>query len=171
MPGHELSDKEWSIIEPLLLRKSRGVKRVDDRRVINGIPWRFRTGSSWRDVPERLRPTHDAPQPVRSRACVGCLGPASGRGVKVLRYRRHLRAAAGRTSRHGSPAKAPSLSADGAVDSATSSNASSAASSRCATHSDRRVDNDLAAIKLVPASHLDQVVVSPLPSISSCSNI
>ena len=47
MRRHELSDKEWSIIKPLLPRKSRGVKRVDDRRVINGILWRFRTGSSW----------------------------------------------------------------------------------------------------------------------------
>jgi hypothetical protein len=36
MRRHELSDKDWSIIEPLLPRKSRGVKRVDDRRTING---------------------------------------------------------------------------------------------------------------------------------------
>ncbi|WPZ34034.1 IS5 family transposase [Thalassobaculum sp. OXR-137] len=56
MRRHELSDKEWSIIEPLLLRKSRRVKRVDDRRVINGILWRFRTWASWRDVPERFGP-------------------------------------------------------------------------------------------------------------------
>ena len=26
---------------------------VDDRRVINGMLWRFRTGAPWRDVPER----------------------------------------------------------------------------------------------------------------------
>lgn len=30
--------------------------RVDDRRVINGIPWRFRTGALWRDVPELYGP-------------------------------------------------------------------------------------------------------------------
>lgn len=29
----ELTDYEWSIIEPLLPQKSRGVPRVDDRRV------------------------------------------------------------------------------------------------------------------------------------------
>jgi transposase len=36
--------------------KSRGVPRVDDRRIINGILWRFRTGSPWADVPERYGP-------------------------------------------------------------------------------------------------------------------
>ena len=30
--------------------------RVDDRRVINGILWRFRTGSPWADIPERYGP-------------------------------------------------------------------------------------------------------------------
>ena len=37
MRRHELSDREWSIIKPLLPNKSRGVPRVDDRRVINGV--------------------------------------------------------------------------------------------------------------------------------------
>ena len=56
MRRHELSDDEWAVIEPLLPNKPRGVARVDDRRVINGILWRFRTGASWRDVPERYGP-------------------------------------------------------------------------------------------------------------------
>ena len=56
MRRHELSDEEWAIIEPLLPTNTRGIERVDDRRVINGILWRFRTGSSWRDVPERYGP-------------------------------------------------------------------------------------------------------------------
>lgn len=30
--------------------------RVDDRRVLNGILWRFRTGSPWAEVPERYGP-------------------------------------------------------------------------------------------------------------------
>lgn len=49
----DLTDFEWAIILP---NKSRGVPRVDDRRVINGILWRFRTGSPWADVPERYGP-------------------------------------------------------------------------------------------------------------------
>ena len=56
MARHDLSDFEWSIIEPLLPNKSRGVPRVDDRRVLNGIFWRFRTGSPWADIPERYGP-------------------------------------------------------------------------------------------------------------------
>jgi transposase len=53
---YELTDLEWAIIAPLLPNKSRGVPRVDDRRVINGILWRFRTGSPWADVPDRYGP-------------------------------------------------------------------------------------------------------------------
>jgi len=50
---YALPDGEWSIIEPLLPNKPRGVPRVDDRRVLNGILWRFRTGSPWAEIPER----------------------------------------------------------------------------------------------------------------------
>jgi transposase len=53
---YELSDFEWSIITPLLPNKPRGVPWVDDRRVLNGIYWRLRTGSPWADIPERYGP-------------------------------------------------------------------------------------------------------------------
>lgn len=42
MRRHELTDKEWAIIAPLLPNKVRGVARVGDRRVIN-VLWCFRT--------------------------------------------------------------------------------------------------------------------------------
>lgn len=54
---YELTDREWAIIEPLLPNKSRGVPRVDDRRLLNGILWRFRTGSPWAEIPERYGPS------------------------------------------------------------------------------------------------------------------
>jgi transposase len=53
---YELKDSEWAIIDPLLPRKSRGVARVEDRRVLNGIFWRLRSGSPWADIPERYGP-------------------------------------------------------------------------------------------------------------------
>ncbi|WP_239807253.1 transposase, partial [Croceicoccus hydrothermalis] len=37
---YEPTDGEWAIIAPLLPDKPRGVPRVDDRRVLNGIMWR-----------------------------------------------------------------------------------------------------------------------------------
>ncbi|MGA5005747.1 IS5 family transposase [Streptomyces koyangensis] len=56
MRRHELSDIEWEFVRPLLPGSSRGRKRLDDRRVLNGIVWKFRTGTAWRDVPERYGP-------------------------------------------------------------------------------------------------------------------
>lgn len=53
---YELTDAEWAIIDPLLPRKSRGVARVEDRRVLNGIFWRLRSGSPWADIPDRYGP-------------------------------------------------------------------------------------------------------------------
>jgi transposase len=56
MARFDLSDMEWRLIEPLLPNKPRGVARVSDRRVLNGIFYVLRTGSPWRDLPERYGP-------------------------------------------------------------------------------------------------------------------
>ena len=56
MARYDLSEAEWRLIEPLLPDKPRGVPRVDDRRVINGIFYVLRTGSPWRDLPDRYGP-------------------------------------------------------------------------------------------------------------------
>jgi transposase len=56
MARYDLSEAAWRLIEPLLPDKPRGVARVDDRRVINGIFYVLRTGSPWRDLPERYGP-------------------------------------------------------------------------------------------------------------------
>ncbi|WP_420710959.1 transposase [Streptomyces sp. NRRL S-118] len=50
---HELSDAEREFVRPLLPESLRGRKRLEDRRVLNGIVWKFRAGVAWRDVPER----------------------------------------------------------------------------------------------------------------------
>lgn len=38
---YEMTVSEWSIVEPLLPNKPRGVDCVDNRRVFNGFLWRF----------------------------------------------------------------------------------------------------------------------------------
>jgi transposase len=53
---YELSDYEWTAIKPMLPNKSRGVPRVNDRRVLNGILWVLRSGAPWRDLPENYGP-------------------------------------------------------------------------------------------------------------------
>jgi transposase len=56
MSRYDLTDFEWRMIEPLLPNKPRGVPRVDERRVLNGIFWVLRSGAPWRDLPERYGP-------------------------------------------------------------------------------------------------------------------
>lgn len=53
---HELTDQEWDALKELLPPGRMGRPREDDRRVLNGIVWKIRTGSAWRDVPERYGP-------------------------------------------------------------------------------------------------------------------
>jgi transposase len=52
MMRYELADYEWIAIKPMLPNKPRGVPRVNDRRVLNGIFWVLRSGAPWRDLPE-----------------------------------------------------------------------------------------------------------------------
>ena len=56
MARYELTEFEWRTIKPLLPNKPRGVPRVDDRRVLNGIFYVLRSGSPWADLPERYGP-------------------------------------------------------------------------------------------------------------------
>ena len=56
MGRYEPTDREWKAIGPHLPNKPRGVPRVDDRRVLNGIFWVLRSGAPWADLPERYGP-------------------------------------------------------------------------------------------------------------------
>jgi transposase len=56
MSQYDLTDFEWRVMAPLLPNKPRGVPRVNDRRVLNGIFWVLRSGAPWRDLPERYGP-------------------------------------------------------------------------------------------------------------------
>ena len=53
----ELTDRAWAVLAPLLpAGGGRGKPWADHRQVINGILWKLRTGSPWRDLPERYGP-------------------------------------------------------------------------------------------------------------------
>ena len=56
MARSDMSDLEWEFIKAVLPNKTRGKKRVDDRRVINGIFYVLRTGIPWADLPEQYGP-------------------------------------------------------------------------------------------------------------------
>ena len=53
---YELADFEWAALKPMRPNKPRGVPRVNDRRVLNGIFWVLRSGAPWRDLPEAFGP-------------------------------------------------------------------------------------------------------------------
>ena len=53
---YEFSNDEWIAIKPMLPNKPRGVPRVNDRRVLNGIFWVLRSGAPWRDLPANFGP-------------------------------------------------------------------------------------------------------------------
>lgn len=56
MARYERTDFEWKVIKRHLPNKPRGVPRVDDRRVLNGIFWVLRSGAPWGDLSERYGP-------------------------------------------------------------------------------------------------------------------
>ena len=48
------SDEQWARIEPLLPQDTRGMPRVDDRRVLSGIVHALKSGGRWSDCPEHI---------------------------------------------------------------------------------------------------------------------
>ena len=51
-----LTDEMWARIEPVLpVASAKGGRPFrDHRRIVEGIVWRYRTGSPWRDLPEEF---------------------------------------------------------------------------------------------------------------------
>ena len=57
MPRHELTDDQWTPIEPLVPRNGHSGGQWDDHRpLVNGMVWRLKTGAPWRDVPPEFGP-------------------------------------------------------------------------------------------------------------------
>ena len=72
MARFDLTDFEWSVIQPLLPDKPRGVPRVDDRRVLNGIS----DGSALGGHSGAVWPAHHLREPLQPLAQGRRLGPA-----------------------------------------------------------------------------------------------
>src|SRR4029450_6690122 len=53
---YDLTDFEWSVVEPLLPMDRRGPKPKNNRQILNGMFYILRTGCPWRDLPERYGP-------------------------------------------------------------------------------------------------------------------
>ncbi|WP_408638888.1 IS5 family transposase [Nocardia gipuzkoensis] len=57
MRRHELTDEQWQVVAGLLpVSGAKGRPRVDDRRVVNGMLYKAKTGIAWRDLPQRYGP-------------------------------------------------------------------------------------------------------------------
>lgn len=57
MHRHALSDEQWALVKPLLPRSRPGPKsKRGDRKFIDAVLYRARTGIAWRDMPARFGP-------------------------------------------------------------------------------------------------------------------
>ncbi len=75
---YELTDYEWAAIKPMLPNKRRGVPRVNDRRVLNGIFLGSAVGCAMARSTGELWTLHDLLQSLRSLASGGHLEPDHG---------------------------------------------------------------------------------------------
>jgi transposase len=56
MHRHELTDAQWKQLQPHLPGRPGPKSRLGDRRFIDGVLWRAKTGVPWRDLPARFGP-------------------------------------------------------------------------------------------------------------------
>lgn len=50
---YELTDKQWDLIKPLMPKRKSGGRWNDHRTTLDGTMWVLKSGSPWRDMPER----------------------------------------------------------------------------------------------------------------------
>ena len=55
MHRHALTDAQWARLQPLLPKPRQG-RPADDRRFVEAVLFRAKTGLPWRDLPDRFGP-------------------------------------------------------------------------------------------------------------------
>ncbi|MEU8483232.1 transposase [Streptomyces sp. NPDC048641] len=95
-----MTDQEWDLLARLVPSAVTGRPRVDDRRVINGMVYKIRTGMPWRDLPDRNGPWQTVYTRFRRYALSGVftphpLGSALGHRRRLLRGGVNVRRAGG----------------------------------------------------------------------------
>lgn len=56
MHRHELTDEQWEQLKALIPARRGPRAKRGDRRFVNAVLWRVKTGAPWRDLPERYGP-------------------------------------------------------------------------------------------------------------------
>ena len=76
-----LSDEQWVVIEPFMLKNQPGPEREDDCRIISGILHVLTSGCRWSDSPAAY-----GPPTVYNRFTRGChrLNPVAGMVLGIL---------------------------------------------------------------------------------------
>ena len=83
---HDLTDEQWAKLERLLPDRTtiRGGRWMDHRKVINGVLWRTRSGSAWRDLPPEYGNWKTVYNRLRFPPCSGQLVPRARSESGVL---------------------------------------------------------------------------------------
>ena len=72
MRRHELTDEQWARLRSVLPKQRHGPKSTrGDRRFINAVLYRAKTGVPWRDLPERFGPWKTIYNRFSNWACKG----------------------------------------------------------------------------------------------------
>ena len=84
MKRHEVTDEQWEVLQPILPKRIAltGRRPSDPRLMLNGILWILRTGSPWRDLPERF--VQGVPRPLTPAAEVWINPPENRPTVRTL---------------------------------------------------------------------------------------
>ena len=117
-----LSDAQWAVLQPLLPCDTRGVPRVDDRRVISGIVHVLRSGCRWCDAPQIYGPYKTLYNRFVRWAAKGvwqlvfaALAGAGGPPAEVLLDSTYVKAHRCAAGEKGGPRRRPSASAAAAA--------------------------------------------------------